>query len=811
MLAPHPLALRGARTHNLQAVDLDLEPGTFTVLTGVSGSGKSSLAFDTLHVESQRRYAEVFSPSLRALMDQRPRPPFDRLDGLPPSLAVAQRGGPAPAARATLGTITDAASLLALLFARRGTPHCPTCDRVLHHTEPQRITRTLLALPAGTRLLVMAPLEDPEGDPRSLLDAVASAGFARVRADGVVTRLEEVQGRPRRLEIVVDRIKVGPDRKERLGEAVRLALRAGGGRLVTEADGTETAWAERPWCGHCRRFWPAPSVRGFSFRSPVGACQDCGGRGAVDGAACRGCEGERLQPAARTVQLGGQRLPALAAGPAGAVGGWLAACSRDPGTAPVVEELGRRLAVLSQVGLGYLALDRDAGTLSSGELQRARLAAAVGSRLAGLLVVLDEPTAGLHPADTARLVQVLRDLRDQGNTLLVVEHDAQVIRAADRVLDFGPGPGTAGGRIVFDGTPEALVAADTATGRALAETAAPARASRESGPVVVVRGAAGRTLTGLDLDLPTRALTVFTGPSGAGKSTLVLDTLLPAMAEDGQPLPVAEVTPPAPFRRIVRIDAAPLGRSRHSTPATYTRLWDRIRKAYANTKESRIRGWGASRFTLTRKGGRCEACGGEGVRRIDLAWLAPVEVPCETCGGRRFDETTLEVRVRGLDLAQLLALSVSEARVHLAGLPGMDAPLRALEEVGLGYVTLGQPTATLSGGEAHRLRLARELAGVDGGPEGVLYVLDEPCTGLHPVDVQRLAALLHHLVDGGGTVWVVEHDPLLVAAADHVVELGPGAGPDGGRLLFAGPPAGLAEEPASVTAPWLPRSHRRGV
>jgi len=800
-----PIVLQGACTHNLKALDLTLQPGTFTVLTGVSGSGKSSLAFDTLHVESQRRYAEVFSPALRALLDQRPRPPFTRLEGLPPSLAVAQRGGPRPGARSTLGTVTDAASLLALLFARRGVPHCPTCARVLHHTEPQAITRALLALETGTRLLVMAPLTAaPESDPRSLLDAVATAGFARVRADGVVTRVEDVTGRPQRLAIVVDRIKVAPDRKDRIGEAVRLGLQAGGGRLLTDAAGHETAWAERPWCGHCQAFWPAPSPRRLSPRSPLGACETCGGRGAVDGARCTACEGERLKPAARAIRLGGRRLPELSAGPCGALSQWLAALPADPGTAPVVEELGRRLGVLDQVGLGYLALGRSATSLSSGELQRARLAAAVGSRLAGLLVVLDEPTAGLHPSDTACLVQVLAALRAQGNTLLVVEHDPQVIGAADRVLDFGPGPGAQGGQVVFDGSPDALARADTATGRALVSgPPSHGRPRRELGPPVRVRGARGRTLQDLDLDLPTRALVAFTGPSGAGKSTLVLDTLVPALRDEGSPLPCQTVAPPAAFRRVVQVDAAPLGRSRHSTPATYTRLWDRIRKAYANTKEARIRGWKASRFTLTRKGGRCEACGGEGVRRIDLTWLAPVEVTCETCLGRRFDETTLSVRVRGKDLAELLALSVSDARRHLAGLPGMEAPLLALETVGLGYLALGQPTATLSGGEAHRLRLARELAGVDGGADGVLYVLDEPCTGLHPVDVARLVDLLHTLVDDGGTVWVVEHDPLLVAAADHVVELGPGAGPDGGRLIAQGTPAELRGSPDSLTGPWI--------
>ncbi len=802
---PRPIVLRGARTHNLSGVDLDLLPGTFTVLTGVSGSGKSSLAFDTLHVESQRRYAEVFSPALRSLMDQRPRPPYDRLDGLPPSLAVAQRGGPPPASRSTLGTVTDAASLLALLFARRGTPHCPTCERALHHTEPQAITRKLAALPEGTRLLVMAPLKDTDdGDPRALLDAVATAGFARVRADGTVTRLEDVQGRPRRLDIVIDRIKVGPSRKDRIGEAVRLALQAGRGRVLTDADGTETAWAERPWCGHCRAFWPAPSPRGLSFRSPSGACVACSGRGEQQGVPCEACQGERLQPAARAIRLGGIRLPQLNQGPVSAVPVWLESLPEDRGTRPVVEELERRLEVLVRVGLGYLGLGRDAATLSSGELQRARLAAAVGSRLAGLLVVLDEPTAGLHPTDTARLVQVLEALRSQGNTLLVVEHDPQVIQAADRVLDFGPGAGAAGGRLCFDGPPDALAAAETPTGLALSGRAPlPTWPRRGGGPGVVVRGARGRTLHDLDLALPTHALSVITGPSGAGKSTLVLDTLVPALTEGGKPLDCDAVTPPEPFRRVVRVDATPLGRSRHSTPATYTKLWDRIRKAYAQTKEARIRGWTAGQFTLTRKGGRCEACGGEGVRRIDLDWLAPVEVICETCQGRRFDESTLQVRVRGKDLSELLALSVSEARCHLSGLPGMEAPLMALETVGLGYVALGQPTASLSGGEAHRLRLARELAGVDGGPDGVLYVLDEPCTGLHPADVVRLASLLHRLVDDGGTVWVVEHDPQLILAADHVLELGPGAGPEGGRLVAQGPPEALAKNTESVTGPWL--------
>jgi excinuclease ABC subunit A len=784
---------------------LDLETGGFTVLTGVSGSGKSSLAFDTLHVESQRRYAEVFSPALRSLMDQRPRPPFDSLERLPPSLAVAQVGGLPPAARSTLGTLTDAASLLAILYARRGIPHCPTCDRALNHTEPQAITRRLAELSQGTRLLVMAPVKDSgHGNARALLDVVATAGFVRVRVDGQVTRLEDVQGRPDRIDIVVDRIKVGPGSKDRIGEAVRLALQAGKGRLITDADGLETAWAERPWCGHCRATWPVPSTRGFSFRSPVGACEPCGGRGHLADATCTDCHGERLRPASRAVRLGGLRLPELLAAPCAQAAEWLVALADSPGTAPVAQELSRRLQVLEQVGLGYLSLDREGATLSSGELQRARLAAAVGSRLSGLLVVLDEPTSGLHPADTARLVQVLHSLREQGNTLLVVEHDAQVIRAADRVLEFGPHAGAAGGRVIFDGTPQELARSTTPTGLALSgRLVLPRPKSRTLGPPVQVRGARGRTLKNLSLDLPTRALTVFTGPSGAGKSTLVMDTLVPSLTEGGRPLPCDLVRAPTPFRRIVRVDATALGKSRHSTPATYTKLWSRIRRAYANTKEARIRGWGPGQFTLTRKGGRCEACGGEGIRRIDLDWLAPVEVTCETCDGRRFDEATLQVRLRGKDLSELLSLSVSEARQHLAGLPGMDAPLRALETVGLAYLALGQPSASLSGGESHRLRLARELAGVDGGPQDVLYVLDEPCTGLHPQDITRLATLLHSLVDDGGTVWVVEHDPLLVSVADHVVEMGPGAGEEGGQVVCSGLPADLIASADSLTGPWL--------
>jgi len=800
-----PIVLRGATTHNLQGVDLDLAQGELTVFTGVSGSGKSSLAFDTLHAEAWRRYAEVFSPSFRALMEMRPRPPFERLEQLPPSLAVSQQLGGTGGPLATLGTLTDTASLLAILFARRSTQHCEVCDAVLHHTEPQAITTDLSGLPEGSRLLVLAPvLDHGERPAEGLLDVLATAGFARVRAEGRVCRIEEVRGSPRRLEVVVDRIRVGPDRRERIGEAVRLGLAAGGGRLVAAIGDEDRAYAERPWCGSCRAFRPVPSTRLLSHRSPVGACPGCQGRGATEDGRCTVCEGARLNPAARALRLGGRSLPELARAPCEALPAWLDVLPEDPGTEPAVEELRRRLAVLERVGLGYLSLDRSGASLSTGELRRARLASVVGSRLSGLLVVLDEPTAGLHPEDTGRLVQVLEALRDEGNTLVVVEHDPQVIAAADRVVDFGPGPGTDGGRVVFDGTAEALATADTVTGRWLGgREQVPPRPRRPLGPPVEVRGARGRTLQALDLDLPTRALVALTGPSGSGKSTLLLDTVVASLEERPDTLEVDRVQAPRPFRRIVRVDATPPGRTRHSTPATYTKLWDRVRKAYARTREARIQGWKAGRFTLSRKGGRCEACQGEGVRRIDLKWMAPVEVTCETCEGRRFDDLTLKVRLRGRDLSELLAMPVREARRHLAGLPKLDEPLRVLELVGLGYVPLGQPTRTLSGGEAHRLRLARELAAGAGGPEDALYVLDEPCTGLHAADVARLVGVRDALGREGGTVWVIEHDPLLIGAADHVVELGPGAGTAGGELVAQGRPEALAADAASSTGRWL--------
>jgi excinuclease ABC subunit A len=781
------IAIRGARENNLQGLDLDLPKGKVILLTGPSGSGKSSLAFHTLHAEGQRRYQEAISPQLRTALAQRPRVAVDSLTGLPPTLAVAQQASGSPHPKATLGTLTDIGDLLCVLFARCGTQHCPDCNAPLSHRAEGEIVAELNAIAPDTRLLILAPVLD-QGDARGLVADLQGSGFVRARIDGEVVRLEEVTGldaSPRDVAVVIDRIRTGPDKADRIADAARLALRAGRGRLLAVVGDQERALSEIGWCGDCRLSVPRPTPARLSHLSHGGACPDCQGLGRVGPedieGSCGSCEGTRLGPAARAVQLAGVPLPEANGRSVQEVAAFLKTVPRGPVADLLVESLERRLELLNELGLGYLGLDRAAKSLSTGELQRARIAAVGGARLSGVLYVLDEPSAGLHPDDLPRLSAVLHRLREEGNTVVVVDHDSQLLAGADLCLDFGPGAGDGGGQLVYSGSPEGLKEAPTLTGRWLsgAETLPP-HSPRRIHRSLTLEKATGHNLQGVTLKLPLRALTVVTGPSGAGKSSLVFDTLLPALQE-APGLPHGGLTGADPITRIAAVDARPIGNSPRSTPATYTQLWGRFRTLFSATKEARIRGFDASHFALGNKGGRCEACRGLGVQRIQLEWLPEVHLPCEICGGRRFDEATLSIRFRDCDLADVLAMTVSDARHHFAGIAPLEPGLAALEEIGLGYLPLGRPTPSLSGGEAQRLKLARALG--RGTLEGALFLLDEPCVGLHPADVARLCRVLHGLVDKGATVLVIEHDPMLVGQADRVVEMGPGAGPEGGRIL----------------------------
>ncbi len=894
------IRIRGASEHNLRSVDLDLPRERLIVFTGPSGSGKSSLAFDTLHAESQRRFVEALSSYVRQQFGATRKPAYELLTGLTPSIGVAQRGLVSPSPRATVATLTEVHELLRVLWARVGDPHCPRCDAPVTRTPADAIVRALLALPVGARLVVCAPFaRGRTGSLKPVLEGLAGQGFARVRIDRVTVALDEVPTMdarvPHDIDVVVDRIKVAPDRKDRVQEAVDAALRVGKGALVAEVDGEDQRFTSVLRCLACDLDLPEPSPRLFSFNSPIGACPACQGLGVLrtvdpdrlvpdpakslaDGAVegwkgalkrsleaavrargvptdipwsqlpweqrhlvlygdppeatvvprlegavalaekkgtvgvaertCPACLGARLGPAARAVRVAGRSLAQVSALALTDARAFVTDLPAGPVVAPLQEELGRRLDFLLRTGLGYLTLDRNAATLSGGELQRLRLAAQAGNQLSGVLYVLDEPTAGLHPEDTRALVAVLTDLRDAGNTVLVVEHDLDVIRAADLVVDFGPGAGRAGGQVVFVGTPDALLAADTATGRWLSgREVIPAGPARKLDRWLTLTGASGHNLRAPEVRLPLGALVGVTGVSGSGKSSLVEDTLGRALTRrlgfgGPEPLPHDRLDGAEVITRLVRVDQSPLGRSSRSNPATATKIWDPIRQLFAKTAEAKLRGFGPERFLFNQPGGRCEACEGEGVRRVAMHFLPDVTVPCEVCDGRRFDEATLAVTWKGASIADVLAMPVREARNLFPAVPQIAGPLATLDALGLGYLALGQPGDTLSGGEAQRVKLAREL-GRRGDVPGTLYLLDEPSVGLHPADVALLVEALRQLVEQGGSVLAVEHDPVLLGACDWLVELGPGAGAAGGAVIASGPPSAIRASASSRTGRYL--------
>ena len=750
--------IRGARQNNLQGVDLDLPLDRLVVFTGRSGSGKSSLAFDTIHAEGQRRYLEALSMRLRATAGGLQRPDVDVISGVPPTIALRQRGAEG-SGRSTVGSFTELDIALRVLFGRVGVQHSPTTGEVIRTSTHDEIVARLLALPLGTRLFVEAPIRAVDG---ATLDEIERSGFSRVRVGGEVVRIGEVDrdavgDGP--VRVVVDRVKVAPDRADRLYDAVRTASLAGQGRIVAVAGEQTLVFADRPWDEATGTV--LPQVSPALFRAPgPDPCVACEGGGRVGEQSCTTCGGSGLGAAARAVRWEGVSLPELRAMTVGALVAVAPGWSRNPITEPLLEEVSRRLGSLHEVGLDHLRLDTPVSRVSSGEHQRLRLARQVSAELSGVLFVLDEPTTGLDSGRVAGLIGLVRKLLAQGNGVLVVEHRRQVIEAADHVVEFGPGPGGDGGRIVFAGPVSELLAGDTVTGRwlsgrsALEPQSATARGSFE------VPLAGHRNLQAGSVSFGLGALTAVSGVSGAGK-TAVLEALIAHAAslvdERG-----------GVFRRMIAVDAGSVRKSPRSTPATYSGLWSRMRELLAATREAQVRGLGASTFSLNVKGGRCEACRGLGVRKVDLQFLPEVHVTCDVCAGRRFSGDVLEVRWKGLNAGELLDLRIDDAHRVLAGHPRLEETLRALRATGIGYLQLGQPAHTLSGGEAQRLKLARELAKVTRrGGEDVLFVLDEPVSGLHPADVDVLYRLLRSLVAEGSTVVLATHDQALVAACDH--------------------------------------------
>ncbi len=928
------LVVLGAREHNLKDVNVEIPKGTLTVFCGVSGSGKSSLAFDTIFAEGQRRYVESLSTYARQFLGQLPRPAFDAIRGLAPTIAIEQKSA-SRNPRSTVGTVTEVYDYLRILYARLGEPSCPKCGGPVGAGSAEAIVDELVREPAGRKLLLLAPLvENRKGEHRDVLDAARRAGFVRARIDGVVVGLDEVQGleakKKHTVEAVVDRMVTGETPRSRLTDSVETALKSGAGRIrVAFTDGEERAYSDQRVCVKCGTAFPELMPQLFSWNSPQGACKDCGGLGrsllaaeelvisdedltleegalipwasrlkkgatgmnaefgrsilkklgvalnvpwkklpaakrkqVLHGAGdaefeikltgkrwqtefktkfegilkriekrwresqsesvrkqyarfmreepCPGCGGRRLRVEALSVRIGGRTISETTAMPVAEALTFVEGLNWIGGRARVAEEVLReiraRLKFLRDVGLGYLTLDRNAATLSGGEAQRIRLASQIGSELTGVIYVLDEPSIGLHSRDNRRLLESLLRLRDIGNTVLVVEHDAETIRAADHVVDFGPGAGVHGGRAVFSGTPAELIRSEESlTGAYLSGRKSLARRTARrpgNGKSIRVEGATEHNLKDVDAEFPLGRFIAVTGVSGAGKSSLVNGILRPAAARalHGAQADVGrhrKIRGLEHIDKIVEIDQSPIGRTPRSNPATYTKVFDEIRSVFAETTEARARGYDGARFSFNVAGGRCEDCSGAGVKVVEMHFLPDVLVPCETCHGTRYNAATREIHFRGRSITEVLATTVEDAAALFANHPKIATVLNTLLEVGLGYLALGQPATTLSGGEAQRVKLASELARRSTGR--TLFVLDEPTTGLHFEDVRRLLDVLHALVDKGNTVVVVEHHLDVIAAADHLIDLGPEGGSAGGSLVAVGTPEEVARVKTSHT------------
>lgn len=936
------IKVRGAREHNLKNIDVSIPSRRLVVFTGVSGSGKSSLAFDTIYAEGQRRYVESLSSYARQFLGQLEKAEVDSISGLSPTIAIEQKAN-ITNPRSTVGTITEVHDYLRVLYARTGALSCYRCDRgVSSRTVPQ-IVASVQALPPGTKLVLLAPLvRNRRGDLRPLLEGVQKAGFLRVRVDGKVVPLDDGWAFEKRarhdVDVVVDRLTVRDDMMSRLTDSVETALREGKGvAIVRRVDVEEDIlFSEHSYCAHCDLAFPALTPRLFSFNSPEGMCAECNGLGnamepdlrkivpdeslSVDDGAirvwagstgdegesfrkdllvgaclqegidrtlpwadlsdadrkvllygsgkkvqirrqrdgkenvwtfrfegvcrsverlwretkspdmrryyagflaqkpCESCSGTRLGETARSVRVAGETLPEIASWPLSRLVKHFLGFDPPPEQRAIAEgilrEIGSRLGFLNEVGLGYLQLDRAAASLSGGESQRIRLAGQIGSELTGVTYVLDEPSIGLHARDNQRLILALENLRDLGNSVLVVEHDEDMIRAADHIVDFGPGAGREGGEVVAQGTAAEICAGTSLTGEYLSgrRTIRVEPSKRRAQGSLDLRGAFLNNLKDVDLQLPLGMFTVVSGVSGAGKSTLINQVLRPSLKaslHDGCPTPVGcrSIAGSEHVHKLVSIDQGPIGRSPRSNPATYTKLWDEVRTVFAGTPDARMYGYKPGRFSFNVKGGRCEACAGAGVKRIEMHFLSDVFVTCPECEGKRFNESTLRVRYKGRTIADLLEMRIAEAVDFFEHHPKAHRITDMLAQVGLGYLSLGQPSTTLSGGEAQRVKLARELARMSS--QHAVYLLDEPSTGLHFADVEKLLDVLQRLVDRGHTVVLIEHHLDIIRAADHVVDLGPEGGDGGGFIVAQGSPEEIAACPESYTGQFLARAANR--
>ncbi|HEX5425888.1 MAG TPA: excinuclease ABC subunit UvrA [Candidatus Acidoferrales bacterium] len=921
------IIVRGARQHNLKNINLEIPRNTLTVVTGLSGSGKSSLAFDTLYAEGQRRYVESLSAYARQFLDQMERPDVDSVEGLSPSIAIEQKTT-SRSPRSTVGTITEIYDYLRVVYSAIGTPHCPKCGKPITRQSTEQIVQTVMSLKPEERVMVLAPVvRGRKGEYKKEFEQYAKDGYVRARVDGEMMSLDDPIPLDRRknhtIEIVVDRLLMKNGVTQRLEQSIETALKLTGGLVtISVIGGEETVYSEKLACADCGISVPQLEPRSFSFNSPYGACPECNGLGSkydfdpakvivdwtkplfegglgpgsgsaflqrtlriaaeaygfdldtpfenlsrkvqnlilhgnpenggskkslnfqgvmghleaslsesssdtyrewltqyMSPAPCAACNERRLRPESLAVKIAGMSIGDFTALPLseareaiGKIRSQLKLRQRKIADRPL-SEIAERIDFLLAVGLGYLTLDRSAATISGGEAQRIRLATQIGSRLRGVLYVLDEPSIGLHARDNGRLLGTLETLRDLGNTVLVVEHDEETIRRADYVVDLGPGAGNAGGHLVAIGTPAEVAAnPNSLTGQYLSgavEIPVPETRRAKNGKAIAILGARGNNLKNIDVTIPLGLLTVVTGVSGSGKSTLVNDILYRAlaakiyrsMARAGEHRAITGIEH---IDKVVQIDQAPIGRTPRSNPATYTGVFGPVRDLFAMLPESRERGYRPGRFSFNVKGGRCEACQGDGQRRIEMNFLPDVYVTCEVCRGKRYNAETLAVKYKGHSISDLLDLPIEEALKVMENIPAIQQKLQTLVDVGLGYIQLGQSATTLSGGEAQRTKLARELSRRQTGR--TVYILDEPTTGLHFDDVKKLLDVLNRLVSLGNTVLIIEHNLDVIKQADYIIDLGPEGGDEGGRIVAQGTPEEVARVKKSYTGQILARA-----
>ena len=840
------IRIRGARTHNLNNIDVDLPLGKLVVVTGVSGSGKSSLAFDTLFAEGQRRYLDSVSNHTRSLIKQLARPSVDEISDLPPTVSVDQRMTTAPA-RSTLAVTTEIYDYLRLLYARAGTAFCTGCGDPVSSQTIDTIVERIMAKPERSKLMLLSPMvRQRKGAHKDVFERIGRNGFVRARVDGELRDISDLPDLKATVEhtidAVVDRIIVKPGIEVRLRESIGLAVRESDGTciLCEQIDGVwhDQLFSTKFSCANCDISFPTPETRTFSFNSAWGACVACEGfgrQGIVDDSdditvfrqsACQECGGSRLQPFASNVTFGGIRISEFTAlsviDALHQSGSWLK--QLDQMSMPVehrlvaektLPDIRQRLQCLKDVGVGYLNLDRVTRTLSGGEFQRARLAACLGTGLHGACFVLDEPTSGLHARDTQRLLKTLISLRDDGASVIVVEHDDDIMRAADCLIDLGPGAGTEGGHLQFCGSPEdCSTSGDSPTAKYLRDelkAPAPIQTAATDPSWIKIQGANQNNLQNVSVAFPLNQLVCVTGVSGSGKSSLILDTLLPiaiaSLSKDADPqLALADteceaITGFNEIDRVISVDNRPLGKNRRSCIATYSQLWNEIRKLLAKTREAKARGFAGNRFSFNSGPGRCDMCKGTGQQDVKMTFLPNVTVPCTECDGSRFNRATLAVKYRDLNADDLLQMSLADAAEFFSELASLKKIIDPFVDVGLGYLKLGQPSNTFSGGEAQRVKLATELT--TKLTLKTLFILDEPTSGLHPADVIRLIEVLQKLVAAGNSVVVVEHNSDVMRSSQWLIDIGPESGPAGGNVLYQGPMPGLLKVNESHTAAFL--------